>query len=389
MARGTRVARGLLRGWLPALVLSLLVALLAAELLLRAALAWPAQARRVLPAGFFGFVRELHLGHERDIVHFDERFAEYDPGLFYRLRPGTFRFASREFDTGFRVNSAGLRDDEESLVAPEIIVLGDSYAMGWGVEQEETFPQVLERLSGRRVLNAGMSSYGTAREMMLLDRLDTSRLRYLIVQYHDSDLAENWLLSARENRLPISPPEVYQHTVEIQAEKLRPFFGRYAWLALRRLLSGDGGAEAPARAESRQQEAALFLNALAHAGQGPPQGTRLVVLEIADDPGDFAPWVRAGARRPSQPAFVRELRVVDLAGRLGPEHFYVLDDHLRPSGHEVIAGAILDLMRGWEASEPPQAGAATPRSASPARSAPAPARRPAPAPGARAEAPSG
>ena len=54
-------------------------------------------------------------------------------------------------------------------------MLGDSHAMGWGVEQEEALPQVLARKSGRKVLNAAVSSYGTVREMLMLDRLDTSR----------------------------------------------------------------------------------------------------------------------------------------------------------------------------------------------------------------------
>ncbi len=349
MARGTRAASRLLRGWLAPLAWSLAVAWVGAELLLRASLAWPERARSVLPEGFFGFVRELHLEHERDVLHFDARHAQYDPELFYTLRPGGARFTSREFDTRLEVNSAGLRDDEASLVAPEIIVLGDSYAMGWGVEQQESFPQVLERLSGRSVLNAGVSSYGTAREMILLDRLDTSALAYLIVQYHDSDAAENWLLSARSGDLPISPPEVYRHTVESHANR-SSFFGHYAWLALRRAFSTREGA--PSEASGGQRDAKLFLNALTTAGQAPPEGTRLIVLEIAEAPGDFGRWLRAGARRPSQPAFVRELRLLELEGELGPEHFYTLDDHLRPSGHERIAEAILELMRRWEETSP-------------------------------------
>ena len=76
------------------------------------------------------------------------------------------------------------------------------------------------------------------------------------------------------------------------------------------------------------------------------------VLEVAEAPGDFGRWLRAGARRPSQPTFVRELRLLELEGELGPEHFYALDDHLRPSGHERIAKAILELMRSWEKTPP-------------------------------------
>ena len=74
-----------------------------------------------------------------------------------------------------------MRDDEESLKAPEVIVLGDSVAMGWGIEQNETMAQQIEAMAGLKVLNAGISSYGTVREMKLLNRLDLSRVKYLVI----------------------------------------------------------------------------------------------------------------------------------------------------------------------------------------------------------------
>ena len=51
--------------------------------------------------------------------------------------------------------SAGTRDEEATLEAPDVIVLGDSHAMGWGVEQDETLPQVLARMTGLKVLERG------------------------------------------------------------------------------------------------------------------------------------------------------------------------------------------------------------------------------------------
>lgn len=38
----------------------------------------------------------------------------------------------------------GLRDSNAALNQPEIICIGDSHTMGWGVEQEETFPKLLD-----------------------------------------------------------------------------------------------------------------------------------------------------------------------------------------------------------------------------------------------------
>jgi hypothetical protein len=59
---------------------------------------------------------------------------------------------------------------------------------------------------GLRTLNAGISSYATAREIALLDPLDTSRLKCLVIQYARNDLEENasFFLSA-DRQIPSSP----------------------------------------------------------------------------------------------------------------------------------------------------------------------------------------
>src|SRR6266850_1022453 len=65
-------------------------------------------------------------------------------------------------------DSLGLRDREYDLddVAARIVVIGDSYTFGFGVEAEETFPKVAERelmrtsLAGVEVVNAGVNGYG-------------------------------------------------------------------------------------------------------------------------------------------------------------------------------------------------------------------------------------
>ncbi|MBN1461055.1 MAG: hypothetical protein JXA57_16120, partial [Armatimonadetes bacterium] len=55
-----------------------------------------------------------------------------------------------EFNTEFRINSLGLRDNEMPRAKPQgtfrILMLGDSMTVGWGVEAEETFSSRLEAL---------------------------------------------------------------------------------------------------------------------------------------------------------------------------------------------------------------------------------------------------
>jgi lysophospholipase L1-like esterase len=108
---------------------------------------------------------------------------EGDPVLGYRLKPGArVRFATDEFDTEIRVNSAGVRDDDEIGEKPlneqRILILGDSLVLSVQVPFGQTFGELLERrLNSRgsplrfRVINGGVQGYGPVQELLLLRSL--------------------------------------------------------------------------------------------------------------------------------------------------------------------------------------------------------------------------
>src|SRR2546428_13296855 len=73
------------------------------------------------------------------------------------------RFSNREFATWLSVNAMGFRQTTQMDGPPRIAVLGDSHAMGWGVEDHETFASLIEQSLGEKVANLSVSSYGTAR----------------------------------------------------------------------------------------------------------------------------------------------------------------------------------------------------------------------------------
>ena len=121
-----------------------------------------------VPDTMIDFWRSYYYSKDQPIVQYLPECAQYDPELTYTLRPGRCRFQSRYFNTWIEANRLGTRDDERSLSGPEVIVIGDSESMGWGVEQDELYSEIIEQESGRTVLNLAVSSYGTARELQLL-----------------------------------------------------------------------------------------------------------------------------------------------------------------------------------------------------------------------------
>ncbi len=118
--------------------------------------------------------------------------VEFDEVLIYKPKIGKCHLVNPEFDTMLTFNQEGRVTPGEVSKAGAIAVVGDSHAMGWGVNDSETFSAVLQRELGRRVYNLAVASYGTRRELLrleasgLLNKVDT-----IVIQYCDNDLSEN------------------------------------------------------------------------------------------------------------------------------------------------------------------------------------------------------
>lgn len=95
-------------------------------------------------------------------------FPAFDPsGRFafgYQVGPLTLAVPNRaarqakntgDYDVTVRINRRGLRDDKDiALAVPgDLVVVGDSFAWGWGVEEAERFSDLLQAATGRRVYN--------------------------------------------------------------------------------------------------------------------------------------------------------------------------------------------------------------------------------------------
>lgn len=90
------------------------------------------------PSGRFAFDREI-----ADLV---------------LARPGTMARQVKntgDYDVAVRINRHGLRDGKDIATArsEDLVVVGDSFAWGWGVEENERFSNLVEAMTGRRVFN--------------------------------------------------------------------------------------------------------------------------------------------------------------------------------------------------------------------------------------------
>lgn len=100
-----------------------------------------------------------------------------DPATGFRYQPGHRGYISSriEFTTPVKINGFGLRGPDLDLPGdrPRMLVLGDSFVFGYGVEAEEAFPALLESALLQRgdnveVVNAATAGYGTVNEVAWL-----------------------------------------------------------------------------------------------------------------------------------------------------------------------------------------------------------------------------
>ena len=286
----------------------------------------------------------LYDQYDRNIIQYLPECSKYDPDLFYVLKTGTCTFTNREFSNTYIINSIGVRDDEKSLKEPEIIVVGDSFAMGWGVEQEKTFSSIIEKELNTNVLNAAVSSYGTARELEILKRVDTSNLKYLIIQYCLNDLDENKSYIDNNYKLKISSIDKYKKTIDdhLNRKQYSPFI--YSYEHFKNLYPAfkylnDWKEERFQKSKQEHDlEAKIFLNVLNSFEI--TKDVQIILFEneyrLEND------WFLISVRNLLKDEEYKNLNIIFVStSDLNPSNYYILDSHLTEKGHKNLSKKLL------------------------------------------------
>jgi hypothetical protein len=137
--------------------------------------------------------------------------VQYDDRLLYKPSSGC-RFVNKEFSTDLTFSEDGRLTDSTltSASGRPLFFAGDSDTMGWGVNDDETFPALIASRVEVPVLNLGVASYGTVREVMRIrmhPRFQDANC--IVYQYSWNDFDENSVFLAM-GALPPPTPEKFE-----------------------------------------------------------------------------------------------------------------------------------------------------------------------------------
>jgi hypothetical protein len=161
-----------------------------------------------------------------------------DPEALYRLAPNqvaTIELASGVLAPPARINELGLRGADPGPIGPRILVLGDSFAFGSGVGDDETFAARLNQWfdGAVSVVNGGQPGYGIFQMAAALRRLGGDlRPRLVIVVLWQGDFLRQ-------------PPDATERARFIRRQQLSQIvktsvLGTHLYRRLERLLAEAG-----------------------------------------------------------------------------------------------------------------------------------------------------
>ena len=282
-------------------------------------------------------------------------FTVYDAQYGKKLKPNEsiVRIAP-EFTMTLSTNSLGHRGPEPEKGGPSILFLGDSFTMGYGVNDGEEFPSLVrEALSNRSdgsvplVVNAGIGDSGNGRWIIFL-RAEARRYepQLVVLQVHDNDFGDN----PREGTFhlgpsgelierPIPPPGINRN-IQAVIEAVPGLTSSHLVGLLRQVrLPTAAGSAGPAEPPRSKRVDPLTIRLIEEALALCEQEGWPVLALLADLTPEHSEAV--------QTVFTnRGVSAIRIPGKQEhPDLYYKVDGHWNSAGHRFVANAVLRELR--------------------------------------------
>jgi hypothetical protein len=302
--------------------------------------------------GLESVARRLYWTYFRPGWQDGKGYTQFDPALVYIPRPGKSGFRSPDFDVTltFAPDTTRRQPPPADPSAPLVIVAGDSYAMGWGVQDNETYSYLLATRYGWNTINTGVPGYGAPRELLRMQKLGLlKRSTAIVIDFAIKDPKENraylddppgfiakknaaelWRNMQHYHQQTVSFPSILQFTCWDFRDQFKSGGWAGWWSSI--CTGNDPFGKRVDVGFSGEAMVGDFLKVL---GQFPElRGKPVIVLEI-DDYGshsDFMPQLqRVSAQYPG---------IVPLPIAYERADFFRFDNHLNAVGHDHVARCV-------------------------------------------------
>jgi len=279
-------------------------------------------------------------------------YSTYDPVYGKRLKRNfhAVRYTP-EFTNSLTTNSLGFRGPEpDSASGGSALFIGDSFTMGYGVNDGEEFPELVRRALVAKnphlgVVNSGMGDNGNGRWIKFL-RGDAKRFdpRVVVLQISENDFSDN----RKEGLFAIGPggalvekpiPQPgWSRTAQDWIEAIPGLDYSYLIGLLRQAQPARGGA-APQRTATAAADSLTYRLLEESLALCERAGWPVLGLEVGVEGPRLASlqeiFRRQGADLIEAPT--RSAR---------PDLYYQTDGHWNAKGHQWVAAAVLDRMMG-------------------------------------------